>query len=179
MKTQILNPSMHSLWRRTISLLTPVLLLHWLTTGLVHAATRTWDGSSSAYWSTAANWAENAVPVDGDDLVFPAGPTRLATTNNTSSLRRYDSIRISGANYALRGNSLTLSNGIIATYAAGTSASVELDLTLSGPQAIACTTSNSVLSVTGDIALGSSTLVDATGNILLGGALSGTGSRCV
>jgi autotransporter-associated beta strand protein len=143
---------------------------------LILAATRTWDGSSSAYWGTAANWAENAVPADGDDLVFPSGPTRLATTNNTSTTRRYNSITISGADYTLRGNSLTLSNGITATYAAGSSAAVALDITLARGQTIECSTANSLLHVTGDIALGAYTLLaDATGNLLFGGAISGTG----
>ncbi len=143
---------------------------------LILAATRTWDGSSSAYWGTAANWAENAVPADGDDLLFPSGPTRLATTNNTSTTRRYNSITISGANYALRGNSLTLSNGITATYAAGSSATVALDITLARGQTIECATDNSILYVAGDIALGNDTLLaNATGNLLFGGGITGTG----
>ena len=29
-----------------------------------------WDGSSSTAWATGANWSINAVPANGDDLVF-------------------------------------------------------------------------------------------------------------
>ena len=136
----------------------------------------TWDGSASGYWGTGANWDTGTTPQDGDDLVFPAGPARLATTNNTSSTHRFRSITISGANCALRGNGLTLSNGISATYGAGSSASVELDITLAQSQTFECATDNAILYITGDIALGSYALVaDATGNMLLGGAISGTG----
>jgi hypothetical protein len=112
------------------------------------ADTHTWDGSTSGYWGTSANWNTGTVPQDGDDLVFPAGPTRLATTNNTSSTRRYKSITLSGANYTLRGNSLTLSNGITATYAAGSAAWVELDIGLAQQRTFECAAGNSILYVT-------------------------------
>ncbi len=39
-------------------------------TGAGFAATRTWDGDTSADWGTAANW-DTGVPVAGDDVVFP------------------------------------------------------------------------------------------------------------
>ncbi len=170
------HPSDHVPFIRTVRTLPLLAALVGLISTQSYAATRTWDGSSSAYWNTAANWAENAVPTDGDSLVFPAGPTRLTTTNNTSSLRRFNSITIYGTDYYLRGNSLTLSNGITATYAAGRAAWVQMDIALANTQLIECTTSNSILYVTGDIALGANRLLaDATGNMLFGGAISGTG----
>ena len=93
-----------------------------------------WDGSASGYWGTGANWNSGTVPQDGDDLVFlvfPAGPTRLTTTNNLSSSRRFDSITISGAAYPLRGNAFAVSNGISAT-APAAMVVVHNDITYSG-----------------------------------------------
>ncbi len=140
------------------------------------AETKMWDGSSSGYWGTGANWSDGTVPMDGDELVFPNGPTRLATTNNLSSTRRFKSIAIHGASYALRGNSLTLSNGITAYYSAGSYASVELDIALADAQIFSCVAAGSILDLKGDIALTEHALfVNAVGNVLFGGAITGTG----
>ena len=59
-----------------------------------HAATETWDGSASGLWATAANWAGNVAPVNGDALVFPAGPTRLLTHQRA---RRRDEFHVAHA----------------------------------------------------------------------------------
>src|SRR5947209_3327953 len=66
----------------------------------ISAATKTWDGSSSGNWNTTANWAGNVVPVDGDDLVFPANALRFTVTNDISGLN-LRSITLSGTNYIL------------------------------------------------------------------------------
>lgn len=39
-------------------------------------AVRTWVGSVTGLWTTAGNWLENSVPVNGDDLIFGAAATR-------------------------------------------------------------------------------------------------------
>ena len=136
-----------------------------------------WDGSSSGYWNTGANWNTGTVPQDGDDLVFPSGPTRLVTTNNTSSLRRYRSITISGDDYILRGNSITLSNGVSAATAGPAANTIENDITLAASQEFQCSpTLTGVLTVRGDISLGAHTLtLGGAGRVLLGGVISGTG----
>ena len=33
--------------------------------------TKTWDGSSSTNWNTAANWTPSGVPTASDDVVIP------------------------------------------------------------------------------------------------------------
>src|SRR5689334_20487829 len=67
------------------------------------AATKTWDGSSSGNWATAANWSGGVAPIAGDDLVFPSGVSRLLTTNNFSPNRAFNSIALLGSNYFLHG----------------------------------------------------------------------------
>lgn len=86
----------------------------------VFAAVKSWDGSSGANWSTAANWTPSGAPVDGDDLIFPAGAFNLINTNNLTDLR-LGSITFNGASaaYSLRGNAITISNGVIAAHTAG------------------------------------------------------------
>jgi hypothetical protein len=44
--------------------------------GNSEAATRTYIGPNNGNWSVAGHWQENAPPVDGDDLHFPAGVVR-------------------------------------------------------------------------------------------------------
>src|SRR5262245_31599790 len=78
----------------------------------VAAATKTWDGSSSGNWATAANWSGDTLPVAGDDLVFPGGVTRLMMTNNFSPNRAFNSLTFLGTNYFLRGSPIILTNGI-------------------------------------------------------------------
>ncbi|HOX02825.1 MAG TPA: autotransporter-associated beta strand repeat-containing protein [Candidatus Paceibacterota bacterium] len=142
----------------------------------IRAATLTWDGSSDGYWFTAANWSTGTRPQDGDDLVFPAGAAHLLNTNNIGTPRHYHSITISGANYSLRGNSLTLSNGITATYGAGASAEVVMDIALGRSQEIECATDGAFLYVSGDIALeGYSLTATGSGAVRLSGAIGGTG----
>src|SRR5436190_1386394 len=54
--------------------ITPLILILTMILSVQHpgaAATKTWDGSSSGNWATAANWSGSTLPVAGDDLVFP------------------------------------------------------------------------------------------------------------
>src|SRR5947207_77325 len=81
--------------------------------GNLGAGIKTWDGSSSGNWATAANWTGGVAPATGDDLVFPAGVTRLIVTNNIASLT-LRSLTFTGSNYVVRGVGITLTNGISA-----------------------------------------------------------------
>ena len=48
-------------------------------------AIKTWDGSSNGAWGTGANWSGGTAPVAGDDLVFPAGNTRVIMSNTLAA----------------------------------------------------------------------------------------------
>jgi autotransporter-associated beta strand protein len=73
------------------------------------AATRRWDGSSSALWSDAANWEENAAPVNGDDLVFPTGASNTVNQNDIVGLQ-LASVVVATA-YTVTGQPITLGAG--------------------------------------------------------------------
>ena len=87
------------------------------------AATKTWDGSTSASWNNAANWTNNAVPVDGDDLLFPAGAANKANNNNIPVVN-LRSLTFTDSGYVVSGNALLLSgtNGITSSQASGSNA---------------------------------------------------------
>jgi hypothetical protein len=108
------------------------LLAGFLATWPAHAATKTWDGSSSGFWGTAANWAGTVVPANGDDLVFPANASRFTLTNNIANLA-LSSITLSGSNYLLRGNVITLTNVITANQSSGTN-TIEFPLRSAPPR---------------------------------------------
>lgn len=62
-------------------------------------------GGASPAWSDAANWG-GVAPVDGDDLVFPAGTDRPASTNDRAdatyrSITVGDTRQIDGARLRL------------------------------------------------------------------------------
>ncbi len=148
---------------------------------LARAEELAWTGRSSGYWRNPVNWEPIAIPQTGDDLVFPFRYTPTATTNNFDPGGRLRSITIYGPNYALRGTPILLNGRIATLYGAGESASVDLDITFQWrpDAAMNCgfspAYSDSILYVTGDLDLLSSIMVTDRGNVLLGGAISGTG----
>src|SRR5262245_13297788 len=83
-------------------------------TSRADAAIKVWDGSGGSSWGTATSWTNNAVPVNGDDLIFPAGAGNKANNNNIAGLN-VRSLTFTDSGYTLSGNTLTLSgtNGIV------------------------------------------------------------------
>ncbi|HEX8911301.1 MAG TPA: Ig-like domain repeat protein, partial [Humisphaera sp.] len=93
----------------------------------------TWTGAVDIYWSTPANWANNTVPVAGDDLVFAQNPSHTESVNDLPGGTHFQSMTIEGSGYDLYGNPLAIDGGVTATYAAGSSA-LGMDVTLgTGP----------------------------------------------
>lgn len=142
--------------------------------GIVHGATRTWDGSYSTYWSASQNWVEGVAPVDGDDLVFPAGAARLVNTNN-AWVAQINSILFTGSGYVLNGSALALSDGIDTT-GAGSVNTINNDLELGASQVVDSSSGTATLYVNGDVDLGTYTLtMYGLGVVRIGGAVSGSG----
>src|SRR3954466_13476022 len=99
---------MRSLSRSISFLLLAALLLAGLKVPTIaFAATqRTWSGGHPpTTLSSATNWIGNVVPVEGDDLLFPAGVKRKSIRNNYPNLTSFNSLNFSGSNYNLRKNS--------------------------------------------------------------------------
>src|SRR3989442_2525444 len=113
---------------------------------LAHGATtRTWSGfGSTGNWNTATNWVGNAVPVTGDDLVFPPTNLHLTNTNNLVAGTTFNSVTLSGSNYVMNGNSITLTAGLTNNGPAGTTNSF-LVIALSSNQAFQSTANSTLI----------------------------------
>jgi autotransporter-associated beta strand protein len=111
--------------------LTFLAILYAAVTAPASADTHTWDGSSSALWGTAANWAEGIAPADGDDLVFPSGAANLVNSNDIVGLD-VNSISITVNGYTLGGNSITLAAAGLSSDGPACCALVNLPIVLSG-----------------------------------------------
>jgi hypothetical protein len=80
------------------------------------AATHTWTGATSSFWSDSSNWIGGSPAGDPvADLVFPAVVTRLTSTNDIPGVSYINSITFSAAGYnvgAVAGSSLALAGSI-------------------------------------------------------------------
>lgn len=146
-------------------------------TGSAPAATRIWTGghSSSANWNLRDNWGGVAVPANGDTLVFPSGAPRLNNTNNIAGLRLNEIQFLGlGGGYNVRGQSLSVSNGITVAADALNTLSVT-SVTLHGSQALSVATGGQ-LTVNSDLILSNGNLtLSAAGDMSLRGGISGNG----
>jgi autotransporter-associated beta strand protein len=105
-----------------------------LCTGPALAATLTWTGAApGAMWSSASNWSPNVLPANGDSLVFPEGALSRNTMNDLNGLS-IDSVSITGPEYDVSGNPLTLTGGI--SVASMCHATWGIPLVLGAPMAI-------------------------------------------
>jgi autotransporter-associated beta strand protein len=105
-----------------------------------------WTGGdgSSPNWSVGSNWQGGKAPTVAASLVFDSlGSAHLTSNNdltgNDLTGLQVASIAISGGNYNLTGNSITLGDplvsdsGTITVASSVRSASIEFDMTLNGP----------------------------------------------
>lgn len=89
------------------------LLLGLLMACHVQAATKTWTGTSSNAWGTAANWSSSSTPSSSDDLLFN-GTTNLTTDAATGSWNWYfNSLTFgpSAGSYVISGGGLHIGTG--------------------------------------------------------------------
>jgi autotransporter-associated beta strand protein len=112
---------------RPVSASTCALLLGLCAAGLLSqdsgAATLSWTGGSSvtAGWSDSANWSPNAVPGNGDTLVFPSSPLLRQTSTNDLAGLTLNQVQFigSGPTIIIGGNAFTLNNGMVVNYTFG------------------------------------------------------------
>jgi autotransporter-associated beta strand protein len=117
------------------------------------AADLTWSGGGiDANWLTAANW-EGVAPVANDSLFF-AGSTQLGPVNNATSGTQFNGITFNSgaAAFTLSGNAINLGGNISNNSTANQTVNLNLAL------------------------LGATNFNATSGNLTLGGALSGPGA---
>src|SRR4029077_4449470 len=113
---------------------------------------------TNARWSVGANWSGGTAPTgNDDDLIFPASPAQLTSTNDLVSAV-FNSITISGSNYLLNGSPLTLgtptssgnSSGFVSVGANVTNDTIALNMVLAsqlGAEQLFTVNSASILTV--------------------------------
>jgi autotransporter-associated beta strand protein len=151
------------------------------------AALRTWDGGgANNNWSNRTNWVSDIAPVAGDDLEFPTGAARPANNNDFPAGTTFNSLIFSGGTYALGGNALALSSGILATN--GSNHAIANALTLNSSQSFVMNFGNSSFNFMGEIRTGghlltfqvtSPALTYANGPVVGSGGLIKTGTGSV
>ncbi len=150
-------------------------------------AVRVWDGGGGdTNWNTAANWSSDIAPLAGDNLIFPAGVTQLASNNNLPAGTTFNTIQFTGAGYNITGNAIQLAGGLTANNTTGAN-NFGLDVTLLNAQTVMNANPASSLILTGAIhtgnligttaILGTSALIfDGAGTTTVSGAIDGGGS---
>ena len=143
-------------------------------------ATIIWDGGGGDNkWSTALNWVDNVAPVQDDNLIFPASGVQHTNRNDYADGTRFRSITVSAADYVITQdttNSIVLLEGFVYNGAAA-GASFTAPLTLGAAQTFY--SANDGASITlGPVTTGNlqQLSIDGRGNMVIGGALSGTGA---
>lgn len=136
------------------------------------AATKTWSGAVDNRWSVGGNWVGGAAPVNGDALVFQGPHTNLV--NDIAGVLAVQSMTfISGQDYDLTGNAITLAGGLTATCCGTGFLTIDLPITLAAPQPF--DGGNQVFYVAGPINLNGFTLTFASG-VNMPGSFSGSGN---
>jgi len=153
------------------------LLVLWFGMSPLRAATRSWDGSANGYWTNAANWNINTVPVNGDQLVFPSGPARLLTTNTLGGASNFHSVLLSGSNYVLLSlPSLSVTNGVTnSTAALNSSNTIRGHITARANQTWLVANRNTLI-LSSNLAIPAVTITSiVAGTLQLDGVVSGSG----
>jgi fibronectin-binding autotransporter adhesin len=153
-------------------------------------ATCTWTGGASpdANWSNVGNWSRTlgGPPQDGDDLVFPAGPSSKSPINDIgAALSTINSVTISDSGYDVTsssGTTLVIVNGFINSSSSGVS-NWRIKLSLAQAQTFSTTTAGAstaflntwnlngyTLAITGAGELDQTYTISGTGGITKSGA---------
>ena len=115
-------------------------------------ATKTWTGTSSTAWSTAANWSPSGVPASSDD-VFIGSTTNSPTLSSTTTIL---SLTINGSDTLTLSSSptLTVTNGTMLSSSGGVRGVGKLTsaVTASSTSTATITATGGTLEITGAIA---------------------------
>jgi fibronectin-binding autotransporter adhesin len=146
-----------------------------LPTESIQAVTRVWDGSTSGFWTNAANWKPTGAPANGDTLVFPADAIRFAMTNTIGAPSNFFRLEFSGSNYVLVAPAITLTNGI--TNGVFNSSNTLTCPIRIGADQIWTNTSRAVLILNSNINLNGRTLTfGSLGTFVINGGLTNSGN---
>jgi hypothetical protein len=141
------------------------------------AATRTFKTvPADGFWRNPANWQEGVVPVNGDDLVFPATPSNLVVVNTIANLQ----VRSLSLGGLVEINGQPFSIGAITWKGQG---KINVPVTLAADQTWEMTPDTSLLEFTAGVSLNGRTLtfegVPSAGAVRFTGVVSGSGALII
>src|SRR5213075_3071661 len=79
------------------------LLIALLAVGPTAAAQDTWDGTNTSSMKNGNNWSPTSTPASGDDLIFPATPTRLTPDVDFTTRRTFNTFTFADGAYSMTG----------------------------------------------------------------------------
>jgi autotransporter-associated beta strand protein len=136
--------------------------------------TRVWDGGgANSLWSTPENWVGDVAPAEGDDLEFPNGAAQPTNVNDFPHGTTFNSIRLTGGGYRLRGARIALNAGINAVSPAGPN-EIALPLTLNTNQAFSANLASLHISSSIDTS-GSTLAIENEAEVHMTGVIVGSG----
>jgi len=105
--------------------------------------TRRWDGGgANSNWQTKENWENDVAPLPGDDLVFPAGASRMFNNNDFPANTTFNQISILDGFYTLNGNAVRLNDGLVNNNGSANLTVNTVNLVLTGPGGLTNSSSN-------------------------------------
>src|SRR5262245_947991 len=144
-------------------------------------ATRIWDGGGAdALWSNPQNWSGNVAPQPEDNLLFPAGASRLTNFNDFASGTRFRSVTMSDPGYVINeltpgADKITLLEGLVYN-ATASGAQFNVTITLGASQTFFSANTGATITLGGlELANLQTLTLDGRGNIDVEGAVSGSG----
>jgi autotransporter-associated beta strand protein len=151
------------------------LCLFLMAQGRAGATLRFWTGAggANANWNNSGNWSTGVLPVNGDDLVFNSGALNLVNTNNL--LSQVNSITFLGSGYTVRGNNLTVTNGVSGQQTSGNN-TIEIIFSMGAAQTFDCLNAGATQTYDGSITNnGFLVTFNTVGNITANATIAGAG----
>jgi autotransporter-associated beta strand protein len=146
--------------------------MRWVGGGVTNNWSSDSGGLTNWFDVTTMN-ATDALPMNGDDLLFDNTATGFRTNNNDFASLQLGSITITGDNYVITGNPLTLTGpmGITSNPSTAPPPDIETDLILAGNQVFTCN-GRAALFLTGNIDLnGNALTIAGDSNVFVSSAL--------
>src|SRR5262245_1748976 len=144
-------------------------------------ATRIWDGGGAdALWSNPQNWSGNVAPQPEDNLLFPAGASRLTNFNDFASGTRFRSVTVSDPGYVINeltpgSDKITLLEGLVYN-ATASGAQFNVMISLGANQTFFSANNGATITLGGlELANLQTLTLDGRGNIDVEGVVSGSG----
>ncbi|HUJ12969.1 MAG TPA: Ig-like domain-containing protein [Thermoanaerobaculia bacterium] len=147
----------------------------------VDAATLTWTGATSNLWSIGTNWSGGVAPSNGDDLIFPATGANQTNSDDLAAGLNLHSITISGGNYSISGNAITLGAGGIIYTDTDNVSSIANPITLATDETWSLDSASHYVGVSGSLDLnGHALTLNFIGTVeQLDAAITGAGSIAI